>query len=252
MSSNDTQELIWYRVGDNNMLDVGRITTVEVGQHTVCLTRTDKGYGTISNKCPHQGGPLGNGFLQDGCVVCPWHAWEYDPHTGKAPEGYEDEGVPAYAVAERKDGVYVGVYEEIAQPSLMDQMVGVMTEWGIDTVFGMVGHSNLGVAEAFYKAERAGRLRYYGIRHEGAAAFAAVGYAKLTGRPAACFSIAGPGATNLLTGLWDAKNVWVSWLHWLCFSSSNGCLGCRAGPPHRSDCWGRRLWTIYGGVHNGR
>jgi len=87
----------------------------------------------------------------------------------------------------------------------MDQMVEVMTEWGVDTVFGMVGHSNLGLADALYKAEKRGRLRYFGIRHEGAAAFAASGYAKLTGRPAACFSIAGPGATNLLTGLWDAK-----------------------------------------------
>ena len=80
-----------------------------------------------------------------------------------------------------------------------------MIEWGVDTVFGMVGHSNLGVGDAFYNAAQAGKLRYFGIRHEGAAAFAAAGYAKLTGRPAACFSIAGPGATNLLTGLWDAK-----------------------------------------------
>jgi thiamine pyrophosphate-dependent acetolactate synthase large subunit-like protein len=47
-------------------------------------------------------------------------------------------------------------------------------------------------------------LTYVGIRHEGAASFAASAYGKLTGRPAACFSIAGPGATNLLTGLWDA------------------------------------------------
>ena len=44
-----------------------------------------------------------------------------------------------------------------------------------------------------------------GIRHEGAAAFAASAYGKLTGSPAACLTIAGPGATNLLTGLWDAK-----------------------------------------------
>ena len=44
-----------------------------------------------------------------------------------------------------------------------------------------------------------------GIRHEGAAAFAASAYGKLTGRPAACFGIAGPGSTNLLTGLYDAK-----------------------------------------------
>jgi len=44
-----------------------------------------------------------------------------------------------------------------------------------------------------------------GIRHEGAGAFAASAYGKLTGKPAACFSIAGPGATNMFTGLWDAK-----------------------------------------------
>jgi thiamine pyrophosphate-dependent acetolactate synthase large subunit-like protein len=69
----------------------------------------------------------------------------------------------------------------------------------------MVGHSNLGLADALRRQEAAGKLRFYGIRHEGAAAFAASAYGKLTGRPAACFSIAGPGATNLLTGLWDAK-----------------------------------------------
>ena len=48
-------------------------------------------------------------------------------------------------------------------------------------------------------------MEYIGIRHEGAAAFAASAYGKLTGRPAACLTIAGPGATNLLTGMWDAK-----------------------------------------------
>ena len=53
---------------------------------------------------------------------------------------------------------------------------------------------------------RAGKLTLsIGIRHEGAAAFACSAYGKLTGRPAACLAIAGPGATNLLTGLWDAN-----------------------------------------------
>ena len=72
-------------------------------------------------------------------------------------------------------------------------------------VFGMVGHSNLGLADAIRRQRGGGRLTYIGIRHEGAAAFAASAYGKLTGRPAACLTIAGPGATNLLTGLWDAK-----------------------------------------------
>ncbi|MDB2407696.1 thiamine pyrophosphate-binding protein, partial [Jannaschia sp.] len=65
--------------------------------------------------------------------------------------------------------------------------------------------SNLGLADAIRRQVADGKLNYYGIRHEGAAAFAASAYGKLTGRPAACLTIAGPGATNLLTGMWDAK-----------------------------------------------
>jgi len=205
MSQEGLDKVEWHRVGDSNMLAVGRLTTLQISHTSVCLTRTEEGYGAISNRCPHQGGPLGDGFLQNGYVVCPWHGWEYHPCTGNAPSGFRDEAATAYPVEEREDGLYVGVPEVSHRHTLMDQMVDVMTEWGVDTVFGMVGHSNLGLADAFYGAAKEGRLRYFGIRHEGAAAFAASGFAKLTGRPAACFSIAGPGATNLLTGLWDAK-----------------------------------------------
>ena len=69
----------------------------------------------------------------------------------------------------------------------------------------MVGHSNLGFADAMKRAEQAEKLTFIGIRHEGAASFAASAYAKLTGRPAGCFAIAGPGSTNMFTGMWDAK-----------------------------------------------
>ena len=85
-------------------------------------------------------------------------------------------------------------------------MAETFVNWGVSHVFGMVGSSNLGVADAFRRLTEEERLSYIGVRHEGAASFAASAYAKLTGRPAACFAIAGPGATNLLTGLWDAKS----------------------------------------------
>jgi pyruvate oxidase len=86
-----------------------------------------------------------------------------------------------------------------------DALVETLTAFGVTHVFGMVGHSNLGFADAMRRAEERGELTYVGIRHEGAAAFAASAYGKLTGRPAACFAIAGPGSTNMLTGLYDAK-----------------------------------------------
>jgi thiamine pyrophosphate-dependent acetolactate synthase large subunit-like protein/nitrite reductase/ring-hydroxylating ferredoxin subunit len=193
----------WVRV-DPDGLEMDRVTTVIANGRAVCLTRTAAGYGALDNHCPHQGGPLGDGQIVDGYVICPWHAYEYDPASGQPPPGFKD-AATCYPVEERADGLYVELPVHEERTSLMDQMVDVLCEWGLDTVFGMVGHSNLGLADALRKAEADGRVTYIGIRHEGAAAFAASGYAKLSGAPAACLTIAGPGATNLLTGLWDAK-----------------------------------------------
>ena len=86
-----------------------------------------------------------------------------------------------------------------------DILAETMANWGVRWVFGMLGHSNLGMGEAIRKLESRGRLQFIDIRHEGAASFACSAYGKLTRRLSACLSIAGPGATNLLTGLWDAN-----------------------------------------------
>jgi len=125
------------------------------------------------------------------------------PETGKAPEGFDD-CVRTYPVELRENGIFVAIEEDLPLKTISDQMVEVMTKWGVNVVFGMVGHSNLGFADAMHQAEKKGMLKYFGIRHEGAAAFAASAFGKLTGKPAACFAIAGPGATNMITGMWDA------------------------------------------------
>jgi nitrite reductase/ring-hydroxylating ferredoxin subunit len=196
---------VWHRVADLDALPEGRVMTVVAGSKSICLTRHDGRWGALDNRCPHQGGPLGEGSIENGWLRCPWHGWDYCPHTGKAPEGF-DERVPTYPLEVRDDGIWVAIEEEVEhRPTITDRMVETMTNWGVTHVFGMVGHSNLGLADAVRRAQQAGRLEYVGIRHEGAAAFAASAYGKLTGRPAACLTIAGPGATNLLTGLWDAK-----------------------------------------------
>ncbi len=195
----------WYKVLDDaSELPEGRVMSVTAGHQGICLTHFEGQYSALDNRCPHQGGPLGEGSIENGLLRCPWHGWDYHPCTGKAP-GYDD-GVDTFLTKVEDGAVFVGLEEEAPhQTTISDVMVETMTNWGVNKVFGMVGHSNLGFADAMRRAEEAGKLNFYGIRHEGAAAFAASAYGKLTGKPAACFSIAGPGATNLFTGLWDAK-----------------------------------------------
>src|SRR3954471_2166421 len=196
-------DLLWHRVADLDELPEGRVKTVTAGHHSIALTHFDGRYGALSNRCPHQGGPLGEGTIEKGMLRCPWHGYDYCPLTGGSEFG---DGVPAFPIEIRGDGIWVGVAPDTPHVrTVSDAMVETMVAWGVKHVFGMVGHSNLGLADALRRQEEAGNLTYIGIRHEGAAAFAASAYAKLTGTPAACLTIAGPGATNLLTGLWDAK-----------------------------------------------
>ena len=200
------KELQWHKVlEDKEALPEGRVKTVTAAHRNFCLTHFEGKYAALDNRCPHQGGPLGEGSIENGMLRCPWHGWDFHPCTGKAPGGYDD-GVETFDVKEENGSIYIGLEKEIPhQATVSDLMIETMVNWGVNTVFGMVGHSNLGVADAMRRQEAKGNLQYFGIRHEGAAAFAASGYAKLTGRPAVCFGIAGPGATNMYTGMWDAK-----------------------------------------------
>jgi pyruvate oxidase len=195
----------WHRVLGTDELGDQRVTTVTVGRRSLCLSRVGDAYGALDNACPHQGGPLGEGSIERGWLRCPWHGYDYSPCNGTPPPPFTD-APTAYAVDVRDDGVYVALPPEPERGrTVSDVLVETMTSWGVRAVFGMVGHSNLGFADALRVAERRGDLRYLAIRHEGAAAFAAGAYGKLTGEAAACFAIAGPGSTNLLTGLYDAR-----------------------------------------------
>ncbi len=197
--------LTWHKALGPNELPEGRVKTVTLGVDSICMTHHYGQYAALDNRCPHQGGPLGEGSIENGFLRCPWHGWDYCPLSGKPPGGYDD-GVKTYPIRVREDGIYVGIQEEAPRVrTVSDVMIQTMINWGVKWCFGMVGHSNLNVAEALRLQEQAGGLGYIGIRHEGAASFACSAYGKLTGRPAACLAIAGPGATNLITGLWDAN-----------------------------------------------
>jgi pyruvate oxidase len=205
------QQLDWISVGQIDDLPEGRVKTVTARTVSICLSHFDGQWAAMDNHCPHQGGPLGEGSIETGSdgkcwIRCPWHGWDFDPLTGAPPGGHEDSGQTLYPVEIRGDEIFIGLEPEPDRArTTTDVVAETMVNWGVKRVFGMVGHSNLGLADAIRLRSDAGDIGYIGVRHEGAAAFAASAYGKLTGKPAACLTIAGPGATNLLTGLWDAK-----------------------------------------------
>jgi len=79
-------------------------------------------------------------------------------------------------------------------------LVRALEHQGVDVLFGYPG----GAILPFYDALVGSRLRHILVRHEQAAALAADGYARATGRVGVCVATSGPGATNLVTGIANA------------------------------------------------
>lgn len=82
-----------------------------------------------------------------------------------------------------------------------EMIVRALVEAGVDTIFGYPGGAVLPIYDALFKEDR---IKHILVRHEQAAAHAAEGYARSTGKPGVVLVTSGPGATNTVTGLADA------------------------------------------------
>lgn len=89
--------------------------------------------------------------------------------------------------------------EQLVAELIVDQL----SNWGVKYVYGIPGETSLDIVDAIRK--KGDTMRFVLVRHEQVAAFMASAYGKLTGELGVCLTIAGPGATNLVTGLYDAK-----------------------------------------------
>lgn len=62
----------------------GEAREFTVGQKIICVANVEGEYSAMDNVCIHRGGPLGQGVVEGGKIVCPWHGWEYDAKSGEA------------------------------------------------------------------------------------------------------------------------------------------------------------------------
>lgn len=105
----ETDGLQWHKAAEPDELAEDGVKMCSLAGRLVALTRHEGRYGALDNRCPHMGGPLGQGSIEYGRLVCPWHGREFDPFTGACETAAE--AVEAFAVEARDDGVYVGLRE---------------------------------------------------------------------------------------------------------------------------------------------
>jgi nitrite reductase/ring-hydroxylating ferredoxin subunit/DMSO/TMAO reductase YedYZ heme-binding membrane subunit len=93
-------------LGTFTELPEGRAVTVNVQGERIAVVRADGALCAISNVCPHQNGPLGEGVVRDGYLECPWHGYQFDPRTGLGPPGFSD-SVPRYELVTKGRQTYL-------------------------------------------------------------------------------------------------------------------------------------------------
>jgi nitrite reductase/ring-hydroxylating ferredoxin subunit/uncharacterized membrane protein len=88
-------------------LPEGELRGANAGDTRVVLYRQDGRVHALVEKCAHLGGPLAKGHVEDGCLVCPWHASAYDLDTGEVKDGPSAYPQPVLEVRERDGQIEV-------------------------------------------------------------------------------------------------------------------------------------------------
>jgi nitrite reductase/ring-hydroxylating ferredoxin subunit/DMSO/TMAO reductase YedYZ heme-binding membrane subunit len=122
-------------LGPDGFLDVCSVAEVpEARARIVCLAdervavfRYGDKISAVSNVCQHQNGPLGEGRMVDGCIVCPWHGFQYDPASGASPPPFT-ERIPTFRVRVAGGRVWVHPQANPAGTRVEPAVVGATRE----------------------------------------------------------------------------------------------------------------------------
>ena len=96
----------WLEVCTISEIEEDRAKIFTVGNERVAIFKYEGKLSAIHNVCKHQGGPLGEGKVIDGCVTCPWHGYQYLPANGQSPPPFTEK-VATYELKLEGQTVYI-------------------------------------------------------------------------------------------------------------------------------------------------
>jgi pyruvate oxidase len=95
----------WHKVADVDELAEGGLKRVVANGKTLVLAHSQGRYSALDGQCPHAGGPLAEGSIENGVLVCPWHGREFELSTGQC-EAF-GVSIGTYPVEVRADGIFI-------------------------------------------------------------------------------------------------------------------------------------------------
>ena len=93
-------------VSEASEFEEGRAKIFCIDKERIAVYKHENKLYAIHNVCKHQGGPLGEGKILDGCITCPWHGYQYLPHNGQSPPPFTEK-VSVYDVRVREGKVFL-------------------------------------------------------------------------------------------------------------------------------------------------
>lgn len=96
----------WLKVCTIDEIDDDRAKIFTVQNERIAVFKYDGKLSAVHNVCKHQGGPLGEGKIIDGCITCPWHGYQYLPHNGQSPPPFTEK-VATYELKLLENIIYI-------------------------------------------------------------------------------------------------------------------------------------------------
>jgi sulfoxide reductase heme-binding subunit YedZ len=96
----------WLKVCELSEIEEDRAKIFTVNNERIAIFKYEGKLSAVHNVCKHQGGPLGEGKIIDGCITCPWHGYQYLPHNGQSPPPFTEK-VATYELKLNGASVYV-------------------------------------------------------------------------------------------------------------------------------------------------
>ncbi|QTN38713.1 ferric reductase-like transmembrane domain-containing protein [Cryomorphaceae bacterium] len=96
----------WLRVCTPDEIEESRAKIFTVANERVAIFKHEGALSAVHNYCKHQGGPLGEGKIVDGCITCPWHGYQYLPGNGQSPPPFTEK-IATYKLKIEDGYVYI-------------------------------------------------------------------------------------------------------------------------------------------------